>query len=60
MAIKLKQVSFNTEFEDQKNLLDSINESDLNFAHETKKMWAERLEVDYTKQKQGRKESDNG
>ena len=51
--IKLKLVQFNLDHEDEKNLHIAINESGLNFAGETKKMWADRLEHDYKPKKCG-------
>lgn len=52
--LKIKSVQFNTEQDDQKQLLDAINNSGLNFSSETKKMWAKKLKVKFTQTYSGR------
>lgn len=51
--IKIKPVSFNSDYEDEKILLDEIESSDFNFASKTKQMWADLLNVEYLKKKSG-------
>jgi hypothetical protein len=50
---KNKAVRFNLDASNDKLLFDAIDESGLNFSGETKKMWANKLKVEYKCRKSG-------
>ena len=57
--LKIKPVKFNLAYKDECELFALLKESNVNFASETKKMWADRLGVNYVHKIAGQNPKDS-